>query len=55
MNERRADAYELAEHLAMLAAGESITIPGDVRELYARGARGEISSNAIVAAIVARY
>jgi len=55
MNEQRADAYEIATHLAMLAAGESTTIPDDVRALYARCEVGEISSDAIVSAIVARY
>ena len=55
MNEQRADAYEIAEHLAMLAAGKSTTIPDDVRALYARGEAGEISSDAIVEVIVARY
>ena len=54
VNEQR-EAYDLAEHLAMLAAGESTTIPDDVRALYARGEAGEISSDAIVSAIVARY
>ena len=49
------EAYDLAEHLAMLAAGESTTIPDDVRRLYARCEAGEISSDAIVSAIVARY
>ena len=55
MNERRAEAYEIATHLAMLAAGEAIAISDDVRALYARGEAGEISSDAIVSAIVTRY
>ena len=55
MNERRADAYEIATHLAMLAAGEAVAISDDVRDLYTRGAAGELSSDQIVAAIVARY
>ena len=49
------DAYDLAEHIANLATGEPVTIRFDVRELYARGAAGEISSDAIVAALVAKY
>ena len=55
MNEQRADAYEIATHLAMLAAGEAVAISDDVRDLYTRGAAGELSSDQIVAAIVARY
>ena len=55
MNERRADAYEIATHLAMLAAGEAVAISDDVRDLYTRGAAGELSSDQIVTAIVARY
>ena len=55
MNDQQRDAYDLAEHIAMLAAGESIAIPDEVRDLYARGAVGELSSDQIVAAIVARY
>lgn len=48
-------AYAQAEHIAMLAAGEDVTIADDVRDLYARGASGELSSDAIVAALVAKY
>ena len=51
----RNGAYAEAKHLAQLAAGGSATISDDVRDLYARGAAGEISSSAIVAAIVAKY
>ena len=48
-------AYALAWHLATLASGGRVTIANDVRELYARGATGDLSSDAIVAAIVAKY
>ena len=48
-------AYALAWHLSTLDSGGRITIANDVRELYARGVAGELSSDAIVAAIVAKY
>lgn len=48
-------AYAEAEHIAMLAAGEGVTIPDEVRDVFARGASGEISSDEIVKAIVGRY
>ena len=55
MNDQQRDAYEIATHLAMLAAGEAVAISDGVRDLYTRGAAGELSSDQIVAAIVARY
>ena len=48
-------AYAQAWHLAHLASGKRVTIADDVRDLYALGAAGELSSDQIVAAIVAKY
>lgn len=50
------NAYDLGEHLAKLAGeGGRVTLPNDVRDLYAQAVAGAIESDEVVCLLIQKY